>query len=115
MKPIILKILRIVFAIFSIGFGIDKFVDFLPTCSLTAYIPHEGMMVTGILEIIAGIALLIKKQVLLSLRMVTALSMGGLMFHLFTGTYDFLGATFGTILGLMLIFAYKKINNHPTT
>lgn len=108
MKSSTLNILRIAFAIFFIGFGIDKFVEFLPTCSLTNYIPQEGMMITGVLEIVLGIAILLDKYVLLSLRIATAISIGGLLFHLLTGTYDCGGAAFGSIFGLILIFVYKE-------
>lgn len=102
------KLLTIVFAVFCIGFGIDKFVEFLPICSLTEYISSEGMFFTGVLEIILGIVILLDKFVLLALRIATALIIGGLLLHLLKGTYDIGGALLGAILGLILIFTYKK-------
>lgn len=108
MNPTITKTLKIVFAIFCIVFGIDKFVEFLPICSLTEYIPREGMFITGILEIVLGVVILIDKFVLLALRIATALIIGGLLLHLLKGTYDIGGAILGAILGLTLLFAYKN-------
>lgn len=108
MNPTITKSLKIVFAIFCIVFGIDKFVEFLPICSLAEYIPQKGMFVTGILEIILGIVILLDKVVLLALRVATVLIIGGLFFHLLKGTYDIGGAVLGALLGLILLFAYKN-------
>jgi len=103
-----LNVLRITFALFCIAFGIDKFFQFLPTCSLTQYIPPIGMLITGIIEIGFGIILLIKKYELLALRILTGLIIGGLILHLVKGSTDFSGAIIGSLMGLFLIFAYKK-------
>ena len=103
-------ILRLLFAGFCIVFGIDKFLEFLPACSLTAYIPPSAMMATGVLEIILGIALFLNKYTLTVLRLITGLMLGGLILHLLKGTYDVGGAAFGAIVGLILIIAYKRRN-----
>jgi len=108
MNQTFLNVLRIVFALFCIGFGIDKFVTFLPACSLTEYIPLAGMYVTGIIELVLGGTLLFKKYELISLKILTAVSIGGFMFHLVTGSTDFGGALVCSFMGSLLIFAYKK-------
>ena len=105
------SILQIIFAVFCIVFGLDKFLEFLSTCSLTNHIPQSGMIVTGVIEILIGIALLLKKYTLTSLRLATAIMIGGLAFHLFKGTYDLGGAAFGSILGLVLIVLNKRKNS----
>jgi len=107
--------IRIFFALFCILFGLDKFVSFLPTCSLTEFISPIGMFVTGILELIFGSLLLFKQKELLALRILTAITIGGLMLHLIKGRYDISGGIIGSIIGLYLIFAYKKLNNKVTT
>ena len=104
------SILQILFAVFCIIFGLDKFLEFLPTCSLISDIPQSGMIATGVIEIIIGIALLLKKYTLTSLRVATAIMIGGLGFRLFKGTYDLGAAAFGSILGLVLIVLHKKRN-----
>ena len=104
------KTLLILFAIFCIGFGIDKFIEFLPSCSLTEYISQRGLMVTGVLEIVIGILLLLNKYTLPALRLATAIMIGGLAMHLVKGTYDITGAAFGALLGLVLIFSQKSRN-----
>ena len=111
MNPATVHIVQILFALFCILFGIDKFVEFLPTCSLLNYLPKSAMMVTGVLEIAIGILLLLKKQILLVLRLATAIMIGGLLLHVVKGTYDFSGALIGGLLGLFLIFAHKKNMN----
>jgi len=108
MNPSLENMLQILFAVFCIVFGIDKFLEFLPTCSLTNHIPQSGMMVTGILEIILGIALLLKKYTFTALRLVTGIMLGGLILHLMTGSYDVGGAVFGAVLGLILIVSQKR-------
>ena len=108
MNPTTIKILRILFALFCLVFGVDKFLEFLPTCNLNQQIPPIGMQFTGIFQIIIGILLLLNKWVLLALRIVTAIIIGGLLMHLFIGQYDLTGALFGSMLGLLLIFNYKK-------
>jgi len=108
MNPAIINIVQIAFAIFCIVFGIDKFVEFLPTCSLTTVIPKEGMMITGVLEIGIGIMLLLKKHTLLILRIGTAIILGGLLMHIVKGTDDVGGALLGSIMGLFLIIAHKR-------
>ena len=75
---------------------------------MSEYIPPSGMIITGIIEIGFGIILLIKKYELLALRILTGLIIGGLIFHLGTGSTDFSGAIIGSLMGLFLIFAYKK-------
>ena len=102
------KVLQISFAIFCIAFGIDKFIEFLPHCSLTDQISRRGMIATGVIEIGIGILLLLNKYTLLSLRLATAIMFGGVAMHLAKGTYDITGAAFGTILGVVLIFIQRN-------
>ena len=108
MNPTIVNTVQIIFALFCIAFGIDKFVEFLPTCSLANTISQRGMMLTGVLEIGIGIMLFFKKYTLLFLRLGTAIILGGLLLHIVKGTYDFSGALIGSIMGLFIIFAHKK-------
>ena len=108
MNPTFLNVLRIIFALLLIGFGIDKFVMFLPICSLTEYIPPEGNLITGIIELVFGVALVFKKYEMISLRILTAISIGGLLFHLAIGSTDFSGALVSSFMGLFLIFVYKN-------
>lgn len=94
MNPTLFTSLKIFFALFCIGFGIDKFIPFLPICSLTNYFPPYGMTVLGGIEMGLGILLLLKMKTVL--------------LHLFTGSFDFGGALIGSAIGLLLIFETKK-------
>ena len=102
------KALQISFAIFCIAFGIDKFIEFLPHCSLTDQISRRGMIATGVLEILIGILLLLNKYTLPALRLATAIMFGGVAMHLFKGTYDIPGAAIGTVIGVVLIFIQRN-------
>lgn len=108
MNPTFINVLRIVFALNCIIFGVDKFFEFLPTCSLTNHISQRGLIVTGVIEIILGFLLLLKKWELWVLRIGTGIMIGGVAFHLAKGSYDISGALIGALIGLFLIFAYKK-------
>lgn len=103
-----LKVFRIIFIIICLSFGIDKFIKFLPTCSLTGHISQRGIIFTSILEIAAGICLLLRKKELLAIRVATAVMIGGLLLHIIKGNYDLSGALIGASIGLILIFDYKK-------
>lgn len=112
MTPTLENILLILFAIFCIAFGLDKFLEFLPTCSLTSHIPKNGLMLIGVLEILIGISLLLKKKyTLTALRLAVAIMFGGVIFHLLKGTYDIGGAVIGVVLGVILIVSQKR-NQH---
>ena len=108
MNPTLFTSLKIFFALFCIGFGIDKFIPFLPICSLTNYFPPYGMTVLGGIEMGLGILLLLKMKTLLLLRLITAIMIGAVLLHLFTGSFDFGGALIGSAIGLLLIFETKK-------
>lgn len=110
MKLDFLSLLRILLALCCLVFGLDKFLEFLPFCSLNEDISIEGMIGLGIVETGLGMALLFNRKLLLFARLSTAIMMGGLIMHLLQGTKDFGGALIGTILGLLLIFTYKRLN-----
>jgi len=110
MNQSIESFLLLIFGAFCIVFGVDKFIEFLPTCSLVSVIPKEGMLITGVLEIVLGLLILLKKYTLASLQIATAIIIGGLMLHLITGTFDISGAVFGAVLGVGLIISQKRKN-----
>ena len=102
--------LRIVLSLFCLVFGVDKFLEFLPICNLVNDLPKEAIIGLGVTEIVLGMALFSKKYLLISARLATAIMIGGMTMHLLKGTNDFGGALIGTIIGLLLIFTYKKLN-----
>jgi len=107
MKPTFKNILRIAYGLFCIGFGIDKFVEFLPTCGLIPNLPPFSMELIGILEIGIGILLLLNKYTMPTLQVITVVMFSGVLLHTLIGTYDFIGAFIGTIWGMLLVYLYK--------
>lgn len=108
MSPTFVNILRISFGLFCIGFGIDKFVEFLPTCSLIPHLPAFAMPLTGVLEIGVGLLLLLNKYTMTLLQLITLVMFSGVVLHTLLGTYDFSGAFIGTIWGMALVYLYKE-------
>ena len=104
MNPSLVNILRIAFGIFCIVFGMDKFLEFLPTCSLIPNLPPFSMEAVGVLEIGIGILLLLNKYTRPTLLIVTAIMSSGVLLHILLGTSDFSGALVGTIWGILLIY-----------
>lgn len=107
MNTTFVNILRITFGLFCIAFGIDKFVEFLPTCSLTYHAPNYLMQGTGILEIGIGILLILDKYTMSTLQLITVVMFSGVLLHTLIGTYDFGGAFIGSIWGMALVYLYK--------
>ena len=108
MSPTLANMLRIAFGIFCIAFGIDKFVEYLPTCSLIPNLPPFSMELVGILEIGMGFLLLLNKYTMPTLQIVTVMMFSGVVLHTLIGTYDFSGAFIGTIWGMLLVYLYKE-------
>jgi len=111
MNESIVNGIQIIFALICIVMGIDKFAEFLPTCSLLSFIPKELMWGTGVLEIGLGLMILLKKQVPMMVMIGTAVMAGGVGLHLATGTFDISVALISFVLGLVLIYGYKTNKN----
>lgn len=104
------KVALTTFAIICIVLGIDKFVEFLPLCSLTDIVSREGMMVTGVLEILGGIGLLTQKYRMFSLRFLGIIMILAVVLHKFNGTSDFGGALLGVFAVFFLLYLERKRN-----
>ena len=110
MNQKLVNALRLLFALFCILFGANKFLELFPTCSLISHITSKGMMVLGILEITLGVALVYNQHTLLLARLGTAIIIGGFIMHIVKGTNDYGGAIIEATMGLFLIFTLKKRN-----
>ena len=99
---------KILFALACIIMGIDKFAEFLPYCTLLDFIPKEMIWGTGVLEVILGVMILLNKNTSLMVKLGTAIMGGGVLLHLFTGTYDLSGALLSSILGVVYLFGSRN-------
>lgn len=84
------KIIRIVLGVLLIVFGTNKFLDFIPIrmFSMQDFLNSFGAAgyiypVVGVVEVVVGVLLLLKKWVAFALIMLAPVSINILLFHLF--------------------------------
>lgn len=107
--------IRILFGLFCLIFGVNKFVGFLPMPELTGdagslmgiYASSGFMKIIGVLEILGGLALVIGKYVPMALTWMIAIMFNAFLFHLLHDIGGIGGASLGMILGLILVYAYR--------
>ncbi len=115
MNPKITMGVRILFGLFVIIFGLNKFLNFMPFPEIPGdggtlmgiYFTSGFLKLIGILEIIFGIALLANKYVPLALTILVAIMFNAAIFHLLHDPANVGGAIVGLALGLFLIWANK--------
>jgi len=106
---------RILFGIFCIIFGLNKFLNFLPMPPIAGdggdlmniYFSSGFMNLVGVLEVLGGLALLINKFVPLSLTILAAIMFNALVFHVLHDMGGIGGAAFGCILTSVLVYANR--------
>lgn len=109
------KIVRILLGIILILFGANKFIRFIPLPELpeqannfmtslgqTGYI----LKIVGVLEIIIGSLLLMKKWVAFALNLLAPISINILLFHVFLDLKGIGGALLVAVLNGILIYKY---------
>ncbi len=109
-----LNIFRILLAIVCIAIGIDKFFNFLSICSLMGNMSDKMAIGIGVLEIILGLFIFFKVQ-LISTLYFTAFFMGtGVFAHLVNDTYDIGGALLLMFYALSLVYFEKNLSKRET-
>lgn len=107
---------RILFGVFCIIFGVNKFLNFLPMPTIPGdggqlmqiYFTSGFMSIIGILEILGGVALVANKFVPMALTVLAAIMFNALVFHLLHDMAGIGGAVLGCVLTIILVFAYKE-------
>jgi len=107
--------LRILFGVFCLVFGLNKFIGFLPMPAIEGdggtlmqiYGTSGFMTIIGILEILGGLALISGKFVPLALTILTAIMFNAFLFHALHDMGGIGGAVLGMILSLVLVYAYR--------
>ena len=108
-------VLRIIFGLFCLIFGLNKFLHFIPIppvagdggVLLGIYASSGFFKIIGGLEILGGLALLIEKYVPFFLIVLVAIMFNATIFHLLHDIGGLAGALVGLILGLVLVSVYK--------
>jgi len=108
-------IVRILFGLFCLFFGLNNFAQFI----VFPPIPGDGgellriygasgfMHLIAIMEILGGLALLTKKYIPLALTVLIAILFNATVFHALHDPENIVGALLGLIMGLVLVYAYK--------
>ncbi|MDD2986004.1 DoxX family membrane protein [Flavobacterium sp.] len=117
-------LMRILLGIILLVFGLNKFVQFIPSSELpenaTAFITSLAttgyvLPVVGVLEILIGLLLLTNKWVPFALVVLVPISVNILLFHLFLDIPGISGALLVTVLNGILMYKlwpkYKPLFN----
>ena len=107
--------LRILFGLFCILFGVNKFAGFMPMPEITGdggtlmgiYVTSGFLSFIGVLEILGGLALVANKFVPVALTFLTAIMLNAFIFHLLHDMAGIGGAALGLGLSLALVFLHK--------
>ena len=107
--------LRVLFGVFCLIFGLNKFIGFIPFPEIPGdggtlmgiYATSGFMKIIGVLEILGGLALLVNKYVPLSLTFMVAIMFNAFIFHALHDMAGIGGAVLGMVLGLLLVYANK--------
>lgn len=114
-------ILRIGFTVLPIVMGLDKFTDLLTDwerylalwiVDLSPVGAHQTMLIVGVIEIVAGIAVAIKPRYA---AYVVALWLAGIIVNLLTypGFYDIALRDFGLLLGALTLGRLASVYDAP--
>ena len=109
-------VLRILLGLMMLIFGLNKFLQFMPMPELPeaagkfmGALMESGylMQLVAIVEIVAGVLLLVGKYVPLALVILFPVMLNALLFHVFLDPAGSAGAAVAVILNVVLFFAYK--------
>ena len=115
MNPKVTMGLRILFGLFCLVFGLNKFLGFMPFPEIPGdggtlmgiYATSGFLKIIGVLEILGGLALLLNKFVPLALTFLVAIMFNAFLFHALHDMANIGGAVVGLLLGLILVYANK--------
>ncbi len=108
--------IRILFGIFCLVFGLNKFLHFLAFPEIPGdggtlmgiYATSGFLKLIGVLEVLGGLALILNKFVPLALTIMLAIMFNAAVFHLLHDQANIMGALLGLVLGLILVYANKS-------
>lgn len=113
-------IIRILFGLMLVIFGLNKFLQFMPMPPLPeaagefmGALVKSGylMVVVALVEIVTGVLLLVNKYKSLALVLVFPVILNAFLFHLFLDLPGIGGAAVAIIMNIFLLFANKESYN----
>ncbi len=108
--------IRILFGLFCLIFGLNKFLNFLPMLPIEGdggtlmgiYFTSGFFKLIGVLEVLGGLALLLNKYVPLALTVLVAIMFNAAIFHMLHDMGGIGGAVVGLLMGLILVYFNKE-------
>lgn len=115
MNSKVFMVLRILLGVFVLVFGINKFANFLPMPELNAdagayfgaLANSKTLAMVGIVEIVAGLALLLNKYGALLALILMSISVNAFLFHAVLDPGGIGGAAALIILNIAVLYGYK--------
>ena len=115
MNPKVTMGLRILFGLFLLIFGLNKFLGFMPFPPIPGdggtlmgiYATSGFFKIIGVLEISSGLALLLGKYVPLALTFAMAIMINAAIFHGLHAPGAIGAAALGLLLAIVLVYAHK--------
>lgn len=106
---------RILFGVFCLVFGLNKFIGFIPFPPIEGdggelmriYATSGFFKLIGVIEIVGGLALIVNKYVAISITFLVAIMFNALIFHALHDMGGIGGAVLGMVLGIVLFIAHK--------
>jgi hypothetical protein len=115
MKSKIFMVLRIIFGLFLLIFGTNKLFPFMPMgemgeaamAYMGAIMSTKTILMVAIVEIAAGLSLLLNKYGALMMLILMSVSINAVLFHAFLEPASILAALLMLLLNILMLFHYK--------
>ena len=115
MNSKVFMVVRILLGLFVLAFGLNKFLNFIPMEAPTgdagayfgALMNTKTLMLVGIVEILAGLALLLNKYGALMSLILMSVSVNALLFHLTLDPANSMGAIILLVLNVLALLGYE--------
>ncbi len=115
MNSKVFMVIRILLGIFVLVFGFNKFLNFIPMEAPTgdaatyfgALMSTKTLMLVGIIEIIAGLALLLNKFGALMALILMSISINAVLFHATLDMPNIMGSLILLVLNVVVLIGYK--------
>ena len=117
MNSKVFMVLRILLGLFVLVFGLNKFIEFLPAPEgmsedamtyFGALVNSKTMVLVAIVEIVAGLALILNKFGALLALILMSVSVNAVLFHAVLDPGNIAGALVLLILNIAVIIGYKE-------
>lgn len=108
--------IRILLGIFLFVFGLNKFIGFMAFPPIPGdggtlmgiYVSSGFMTLIGVLEVLAGLLLLIGRFIPLAVVIAAAIMFNALVFHLLHDPGNSAGAALGCLLCALVVFGHRE-------